>query len=266
MASSRTLINGTGYDIKSGRTLINGTGYDIKKGRTLINGTGYDIKFGTPVGELDVGTSVYMNVDGTRREFIVVHQGLPTSTPTYYDETCSGTWLLMKEIYTTSVYTYTSSEAPNVDRFIYENSKADACLCNTFLPSLDTGIQMLIKEINLPIISRRITILRKVFLLDRADLGFGHWAGETYEPLAYFLEGSDSAANEKRIAYYNTEATSWFTRYDRYVTNGKSYVWSVYKTGGLVGSLVTTENGLRPALVLPSDDALVDDEFNIIPA
>ena len=41
--ASRTLVNGTGYDIKNGRTLVNGTGYSIRKGRTLVNGTGYDI-------------------------------------------------------------------------------------------------------------------------------------------------------------------------------------------------------------------------------
>lgn len=41
--ASRTLVNGTGYDIKNGRTLVNGTGYSIKKGRTLVDGTGYDI-------------------------------------------------------------------------------------------------------------------------------------------------------------------------------------------------------------------------------
>ena len=46
MMVQRTLIDGTGYNIKGGRTLVNGTGYDIKKGRTLIGGTGYDIIFG----------------------------------------------------------------------------------------------------------------------------------------------------------------------------------------------------------------------------
>lgn len=40
----RTLINGTGYNVKKGRTLSEGTGYDIKKGRALIDGTGYDIR------------------------------------------------------------------------------------------------------------------------------------------------------------------------------------------------------------------------------
>lgn len=40
----RTLINGTGYNVKKGRTLSEGTGYAIQKGRTLIGGTGYDIR------------------------------------------------------------------------------------------------------------------------------------------------------------------------------------------------------------------------------
>ncbi len=71
MASSRTLINGTGYDIKSGRTLINGTGYDIKKGRTLINGTGYDIKFNTPLGEIPEGTVITIKESGSPVEFYV---------------------------------------------------------------------------------------------------------------------------------------------------------------------------------------------------
>ena len=62
----KTLIDSTGYEVKSGRVLIAGTGYDIKKGRTLIGGTGYDISFGTPVRELTVGSSVYMNVGVVR--------------------------------------------------------------------------------------------------------------------------------------------------------------------------------------------------------
>ena len=50
------------------------------------------------VGELEVGSSVYMNVDGVPTEFIVVQQGKPEIN-NYYDETCDGTWLLMKNVY-----------------------------------------------------------------------------------------------------------------------------------------------------------------------
>lgn len=45
---------------------------------------------------LAVGSSVYCNVNGTKTEFIIVHQSKPSSL---YDDSCNGTWLLMKDIY-----------------------------------------------------------------------------------------------------------------------------------------------------------------------
>lgn len=42
---SKTLVNGTSYDIKGGKCLVNGTGYSITKGKTLIDGTSHDINF-----------------------------------------------------------------------------------------------------------------------------------------------------------------------------------------------------------------------------
>ena len=50
--------------------------------------------FPTPAGELDIGSSVFLNVDGVPVEFLVVHQGLPSSI---YDTSCDGTWFLMKD-------------------------------------------------------------------------------------------------------------------------------------------------------------------------
>ena len=41
-----------------------------------------------------VGSTVKLKVNGTAREFLVVHQGKPSSL---YDESCNGTWLLMKD-------------------------------------------------------------------------------------------------------------------------------------------------------------------------
>lgn len=43
-----------------------------------------------------VDSTVKLKVDGTLQNFLVVHQGLPGSM---YDVSCSGTWLLMKDIY-----------------------------------------------------------------------------------------------------------------------------------------------------------------------
>ena len=52
--ANKTLIDGTGYDVKAGKCLVGGTAYAIKKGRTLIDGTGYDIK-------LKSGETWYLN-------------------------------------------------------------------------------------------------------------------------------------------------------------------------------------------------------------
>lgn len=43
-----------------------------------------------------VGSVVKLNVNGAAKEFLVVHQGKPSSL---YDDSCNGTWLLMKDIY-----------------------------------------------------------------------------------------------------------------------------------------------------------------------
>lgn len=66
---SRTLINGTGYDISGGRTLFGGTGYGISGGKTLFGGTGETISFvKMPVK----GNLIQMNVDGTDRQYRVL--------------------------------------------------------------------------------------------------------------------------------------------------------------------------------------------------
>ena len=43
--ANKTLIYGTGYDVKAGKCLVGGTAYAVKKGRTLIDGTEYEIGF-----------------------------------------------------------------------------------------------------------------------------------------------------------------------------------------------------------------------------
>ena len=45
-------------------------------------------------GALPVGSRVYLNVDGVKQRFIVVHQGNPNTS--LYDSSCTGTWLAME--------------------------------------------------------------------------------------------------------------------------------------------------------------------------
>lgn len=44
--ATKTLINGTAYEIKGGKTLVGGTAYKIECGKTLVGGTAYEIVVG----------------------------------------------------------------------------------------------------------------------------------------------------------------------------------------------------------------------------
>ena len=261
----KVLINDTGYEIKSGRVLIAGTDYDIKKGRALIGGTGYDISFGTPVGELAVGSSVFMNVGGVRTEFIVVHQGNPDSS--LYDVSCNGTWVLTKNVYGKHVWDNTDND--------YKNSDIHAYLNNTFFNLLDSNIQRKIRQVKIPyvngngytdVISTGANGLStKIFLLSYYEIGFDsspsslQWVDGA--KLDYFLSGTGASADNRRIAYYNGEGHDWAIRSpDCYSSTN---VWCVRPYGDYNTPSVTVEYGIRPSWVLPSDDAKFDDNFNI---
>ena len=53
-----------------------------------------NVKLGTKA----VGSVLKLNLNGSPKNFIVVHQGKPSSL---YDDSCDGTWVLMQDIYNT---------------------------------------------------------------------------------------------------------------------------------------------------------------------
>lgn len=243
----KTLIDGTGYEIKSGRVLIAGTGYDIKKGRTLIDGTGYDIKFATPIGELPAGTIVYMNVDGIRTPYIVVHQGNPDTSA--YDTSCNGTWVLMQDIYSLTHW-------QNRQNTRYDEE--DSCLvrqrAREFPSKLDTVIQNnLIPLKLLNIYSFQDISGDTVFLLRSEDLS----------NMDYFSNGAVS----KRIATYNGAATDYWLRDPSSSGSSINYVTA---TGAFSkfneNSYVSTYKGkgFRPIYILNTSSLMADSDFNII--
>ena len=75
------------------------------------------------IGTKAVGSIVKLTVGGTLRNFIIVHQGKPSSM---YDESCNGTWLLMKDVYETRQW-----HSSNVND--YANSTIHSYLNSTFL-------------------------------------------------------------------------------------------------------------------------------------
>ena len=262
------MIGGTAYDEKPGSVMVGGTVYTIKEGKVMVDGTAYSIKFekGTPLSEYSVGSIVKLNVSGTAKEFIVVHQGLPSSI---YDDSCDGTWLLMKDIYENRVWDSSTND--------YENSDIHAYLNGTFLGLFDSDIQSAIKQVKLPYrkgtgsggsnVSGSSGLPAKIFLLSGYEVGWTTKDSSNFPVdgacISYFsgIRETDS----KRIGYYEGTATRWFLRSpSTRSTGGSKIVWYVNYDGGHgFSGDCTSARGVRPALVLPSS-LLVSDDLLVV--
>lgn len=203
------------------------------------------------LGSKAVGSIVKLKVNGTAKEFIVVHQGKPSSI---YDESCNGTWLLMKDVYENRAW-----HSSNVNK--YESSDIHAYLNNTFLNLFDSNIKNAIKQVKIPYRknggqsgadqSGANGLSAKIFLLSGYEVGIG---GASYVPqdgakLDYFNQ--NTGTDSKRIAYLNGSATFWWLRSQS--TNRTNVVWYISDNGDYGGGYVTSLYGIRPALVLPPD-------------
>lgn len=215
----------------------------------------------TRLGDLEVGSTVKINVNGTPREFLVVHQGLPSSL---YDESCDGTWLLMQDIYENRVW-----QSPN--GYKYESSTIHTYLNSTFLTLFDNNIKDAIKQVKIPYRknggydgtnqSGANGLSCKIFLLSGYEVGWTS-SDNQYFPqdgakLSYFESGKSTSANNKRIANLNGSAANWWLRTpDTYHTGG---VWYVVSNGGYGSSSASYSRGIRPAFTLPSTTIVGDD-------
>ena len=208
-----------------------------------------------------VGSTVKLKVNGTAKEFIVVHQGKPSSL---YDDSCNGTWLLMKDIYENRVW-----QSGNINK--YESSDIHTYLNNTFLNLFESNIRDAIKQVKIPYRknggsggtdqSGANGLSAKIFLLSGYEVG---WTTSDYSyfpvdgaKLSYFESGTGTSANNKRIANLNGSAAVWWLRSP--YTLSTSYVWDVLASGSCNGDFASSSYGIRPALILPSTLLVSDD-------
>ena len=212
------------------------------------------------IGSVGVLQSVYCNVNNIKTEFIIVNQGKPSSL---YDDSCDGTWLLMKDIY--GNYTWDAT-----GRTIYSDSGVHSYLNSTLLNLVD--IKDVIKQVKIPhgnggsdVLSGANGLSTKIFLLAGYEVGFG---GISHVPedgakLSYFDSGTGTYANNKRVATFNGSAFVWWLR-SAHTTDHRE-VWDVNTDGMDRYDLATKSLGVRPAFILPSD-TYIDENNNILTA
>lgn len=207
-----------------------------------------------------IGSTIKLKVNGSAKDFIVVHQGKPSSV---YDDSCNGTWLLMKDIYENRQWHSSNTND-------YANSTIHSYLNSTFLNLFESNIKNAIKQVKLPyrkgsgtsttVTSGSNGLSAKIFLLSATETSFNFSSympsGEGAE-LAYFKGCADNSSDSKRVAYLNGSATDWWLRSpgcDNF--NGALYVDS---NGDWNGGGCSSSYGVRPALILPSTLLVSDD-------
>ncbi len=248
---------------------VGGVSRKVKAGYKGIGGVARQFfAGGTPIGNLAGGTSVYMNVNGARKEFIVVHQGRPS---TLYDASCDGTWLLMKEGYTTA-YWYDYREHDYEWSNDYSKSDVHSYLKDTFVGLLDSGVRSSVKSVKIPyykgdgtVASGSSGLSTKIFLLSGYEVGLTT-SVHPYIPvdgscLSYF-SGTYVQNDTRRVLYVNGTTYPWWLR-----SGSSNDVYSAWYVTTYGASNLDTTSGeyyyVRPAMIFPST-ALVDDSYNII--
>lgn len=195
-----------------------------------------------------VGSIVKIKINGEAKDFIVVHQGKPSSD---YDSSCNGTWLLMRDAYASIPFSNDNNNA-------YSKSSINTYLNGAFLGLLDGSIQGKVKQVVLPnkCLNDSSTVTCKVFLLSGTEVGFSvNNMGTSGAKLDYFTAGN--TANTKRVAYLNGDVCKWHLRSAS--TANYNDVWIVTEDGSVSYKWASDSYGIRPAFVLQSDLWISDD-------
>lgn len=227
------------------------------------------------LGDMAVGDTVKLKVDGASKNFIVVHQGLPSSD---YDSSCNGTWLLMENAYSKKAFDSTNHD--------YANSDANTYLNNTFFNLLGDDVKESAKQVKIPYtkintsngtkggaaLQKQTSGLSvKVFLLSQMEvLGTVDYDSvlQNYSE-GTILDYFNGADNNARVAKTSSgTAVAWWLRTPRLYANnfananatGEKYITTSGEGSAI--AVTTTNAYIRPALILPSTFEVASSTLN----
>ena len=219
-----------------------------------------NVKLGTKA----VGSIVKIKVNGAAKDFIIVQQGNPNTST--YDSSCAGTWLLMKDSYNYMKWNATYENN-------YASSDINSWLNGTFYNLIDADIRAVIKQVKIPYHSGSYCngtlhtgangLNTKLFLLSGIEVGWTN-RNDEYFPndgakLSYFLAGTGTNENKKRVAYRNGSAQDWYLRSPRIINTSSNGVWKVADDGSYDYDNCVNSCDIRPAFILPSTLVVSDD-------
>jgi hypothetical protein len=216
------------------------------------------------LGTKAVGSIVKIKVNGASKDFIVVQQGNPSTS--VYDSSCDGTWLLMKDNYNYKAWNATENKD-------YKSSDINSYLNGTFYNLIDADIRAVIKQVKIPYHDNSYYgdalhtgangLNTKVFLLSGIEVGWTNRTDEYFPndgaKLSYFLAGTGTNANKKRVAYRNGRAQDWYLRSPRIINTSSNNVWKVADDGSYDYDNCVNSRDIRPAFILPSTLVVSDD-------
>lgn len=218
------------------------------------------------LGNVAVGGIVKLKESGTPQEYIVVHQGKPSAM---YDDSCNGTWLLKKDAW--RKYAWDDDQKSE-----YLNSNFVKSL-DEFVSLLDPSIEPFIKTVKIPycvggyggdqIISGPNGNPCRVFPLGLYEIGLhkGYYSSIPADgsKLSYFDYGNGSSEKDKRIAEFNGDRISWWTRSPD--PSLPKRAWYIGSDGDYSKTFTTVDYFyVRPAMIMQKS-ILVDDKGNILP-
>lgn len=260
----KACVDGVSRNVKQIPVCVDLVSRNTKEGWACVDGVSR--KFFGGAG-LSIGQSVFMNLGGSRHEFIVVHKGLPSSV---YDSSCDGIWVMIKHCYCTYKWDYGYD-------YLYESSDVHTYLNDNTFTRLDSFVQNLVKEVKIPhygripngdgtsskgICNGANGLSTKIFLLSYTEVMGGTNSNAATEGAVLDYFNGASAAD--RIFYTSDTSTAsnqWYLRtvHKTYTNNA----WHITTTGEAGYNHVNTSLDLRFAFILPHD-IQVDSNFNII--